>query len=216
MLHLLFAPLCATVAILIGELCGRQYVANACVIKPEFRQLWQSAIRLSVLNIWFISVFLHSVIDKLIVQQYTANPWYWSLPILILCQHVTYHGVHFAMHKWIYRIHQYHHKFNDYVVPVSGIAVSHAEFLLAYACPVILGLCLGKPTQWTLALFLATEYCATIFVHCGFLETSQHKFIVTPAYHCAHHGKCPNQNLSAPMLTFPDLFFKTQHHVKSV
>jgi sterol desaturase/sphingolipid hydroxylase (fatty acid hydroxylase superfamily) len=114
------------------------------------------------------------------------------------------------MHRWFYCIHRYHHQFNDYVVPVSGIAVSHAEFLLAYACPVIVGLCLGRPSKWTLAIFLALEYTATTVVHCGFIKSEQDKFIVTPAYHIAHHGRCPNKNLSAPMFTLPDLWFGTQ------
>lgn len=207
---LLMAPVIATASIIIGECASAPYVEAAIAKRPAIYLMWIDSIATSLCNIWCIGLPLHALIQSFIIQHYTPSPWFIALPVLVLTQHFLFHAAHFAMHKWLYSIHKYHHQFADTVTPASGIAVTAYEFLLAYSLPVIIGLMLGRPSPCVLAWFLSLEYAATIFVHSAFLESNQYKYVVTPAYHVAHHSKCPTKNLAAPLITWPDLLFKTR------
>ncbi len=210
MLWLLFAPVVATLCVIVGEIASAEYIEQAVQKRPDFYSLWLTAVLTTLGNIWGIGLPLHAAIHYFVLQHCTSRAWYIAFPLMIVTQHVLFHLAHYAMHRWLYRIHKFHHQYNETVFPASGIAVTVSEFLFAYSLPVIIGLAIARPAPPVLGCFLALEYACTIYVHSGFLSSKQYKYAVTPAYHCAHHSTCPNSNLAAPMFTFPDLMFDTQ------
>ena len=209
MLYLIIPPVFVTLCILFGQRLSREYTAKA----PEsFKTLEHLGFKVSMRNIWLVGMPLHYIVDTLVIKRHKPNSWHISVPILIIVQSFGYYFMHWIMHWYIYNIHELHHQFSQYVVPVAGICVSLKEYFFAYAIPVILAVFTSKCDSGSLTLFLMAEYGITIYIHCGFLDNTKmnSKYILTPGYHCAHHRRYYKRNLAAPIFTIPDLLFGTQ------
>ena len=114
---------------------------------------------------------------------------------LVLTQAIGYYSMHKRMHtdrSWWW-MHRFHHRYKAHTPPSAANAVTPAEFLLAYAVPVVGGMGLFATDR--LATFMAVGWMifANLVVHTPPLERLAERLLpkafVTTHDHMEHHRK---------------------------
>ena len=122
---------------------------------------------------------------------------------IVVIEAVLYYTIHKAYHevKGLYWIHSYHHKFNDIILPSTGMAVSVTEYVTAYLLPVVVGVMLVKPDETASFLCAVLIGLANLLIHTPWMESVQYPswILVTAADHMSHHRK-NRGNFGAPIL----------------
>ena len=111
-----------------------------------------------ILKNLYIKAFFYNIINLLLlgpIFYYYTITYFCNLEkefkientiFILYVQSVLYYLVHKLMHtSLVYRIHSFHHKFNNYVVATTANAVSVYEFIFAYMFPIIFPIMLIKP-----------------------------------------------------------------------
>tara|TARA_Y100000816_G_C26075356_1_gene565999 strand:- start:907 stop:1626 length:720 start_codon:yes stop_codon:yes gene_type:complete len=139
----------------------------------------------------------------------------YSTPLLLLTQNLGYAYIHNWMHKPVnHWIHTYHHLYNKntFVRPIAAHAVSHSEFMIAYAGPIMFGVFIFKPEKQALFITASSISVLNLLIH-----TPQEVFKITEPFfhhipepvknifvtnkkHFFHHEENPRSNYSAPLL----------------
>lgn len=113
---------------------------------------------------------------------------------IIVIQGFLFYLLHRAFHevKGLYWIHRYHHKFNTIVLPSTGVAVSAAEYLLAYILPILIAYRVMQPYA-TEAALLSSAFLMAIFNlldHTPWMQSISLPWIFVSAKdHMQHHRK---------------------------
>ena len=125
-------------------------------------------------------------------------------------QSLWYYAAHRAMHtQGLYWIHRFHHRFQKYICPVAGNAVTPLEFVLAYAAPFTVGGVLLAPDRVTIELLVHGIGFTNLLIHTPWLEEASRKvapeWLVSSWSHAEHHRKL-TLNYAAPTLNVDPLF----------
>ena len=98
------------------------------------------------------------------------------------------------------KIHEFHHEFDEIVIPSIGNAVTSSEFIIAYLMPFVLSAFLFHPTQITFIAAVGTVSMFNIGIHTyEFKDLRWIPGFVSPQQHIVHHTE-KTSNFSAPML----------------
>jgi len=112
---------------------------------------------------------------------------------------------HWAMHRQLYPIHRFHHRFNYIVLPSSASAVSIPEFLLAYMTPFIFAAWGSSSDKASSVVAVLMVITANLIIHTPALEEKFHRYMpwlfVSPEDHLAHHRQL-TCHYSAPIFHF--------------
>ena len=126
---------------------------------------------------------------------------------LLFFHNVCYYFVHKGMHRIVSlrKYHAFHHKFDKYIVPSIGNAVSTTEFMTAYVAPFILGSLIVNPNEVT---FLAPVSLIILFnniIHSReLIGLKWNKYFVSPKMHIEHH-EVRNKHYAAPIVNIDEL-----------
>ena len=108
------------------------------------------------------------------------------------------------MHKIdvLKKMHKFHHKFTNTLIPSIGNAVSVYEFTFAYASPFILASYLLDSNLITLNYAIKTVSFFNLMIHCNeFKNFKYYKMLVSPNDHLNHHKlKREKNTYSAPII----------------
>ena len=122
---------------------------------------------------------------------------------IVVIEAVLYYTIHKAYHevKGLYWIHSYHHKFNNIILPSTGMAVSVTEYVTAYLFPVVVGVLIAKPDETASFLCGVWIGLTNLLIHTPWMEVVRYPswIFVTAADHMSHHRK-NRDNYGAPIL----------------
>mmetsp|Transcript_2977 Transcript_2977/g.4762 ORF Transcript_2977/g.4762 Transcript_2977/m.4762 type:complete len:237 (+) Transcript_2977:100-810(+) len=120
---------------------------------------------------------------------------------LLLIHSIGYWYAHKTMHtSWLFWAHSFHHRFSAAVTPCVAMAVSPAEFLLAYMVPFIVGGLIVRPDRLSLLLAVCIISLSNLMVHTERCQGwNLPWFLVSADKHLQHHRR-PNKHYAAPTL----------------
>lgn len=112
----------------------------------------------------------------------------------VIVHSIGYYFTHRAMHTpALYWCHRFHHRFNKHICPVAANAVTPVEFVIAYACPFVLGAYLFSPDRQTARLLTHVIGFCNLCIHTPKLEGIAAKhcpvWLVGTHDHFAHHRR---------------------------
>lgn len=169
-------------------------------------ELYYKGLYYIILNVLVLSPIIYNFGYNIIINE---NAKFQLLDIfsIIFIQNIGYYFAHRVMHKKFYFIHEFHHRFKEYILPSSSFAVSISEFLFAYILPLFLGGFIIYPNRNS---FVLASYIISLFniiIHTQTLKNNSWiPFLVSPKKHITHH-EIKNKNYAAPLLDI-DLFLK--------
>ena len=140
-------------------------------------------------------------------KEYDRSLWQqvYSVVMFLLIENGLYYCAHWAMHRQLYPIHRFHHRFNYIVLPSSASAVSIPEFLLAYMTPFIFAAWGSSSDKASAVVAVLMVITANLIIHTPALEEKFHRYMpwlfVSPEDHLAHHRQL-TCHYSAPIFHF--------------
>ena len=86
------------------------------------------------------------------------------------------------MHTIVYlrKYHDFHHKFDKYIIPSIGNAVSTEEYLIAYVSPFVIGAYLFHPNEISFVIPIGLISVFNNIIHCSELRGITFKYISFP------------------------------------
>ena len=168
-----------------------------------YPNLYLESLHANFKNMILVGPITYSLVDNLILDHNSYNIQIINLSGLLLIHNSMYYMIHYLMHKpFLYKIHKFHHQYDNFLLPSFGNAVSIEEFLLAYMFPFITGAYYLKPNEITFILSISVIALLNIVIHTQDLENVKWvKYLVSPNNHITHH-KIKNKHYSAPLLNF--------------
>jgi sterol desaturase/sphingolipid hydroxylase (fatty acid hydroxylase superfamily) len=105
------------------------------------------------------------------------------------------------------KIHKFHHKFANVLIPSLGISVTPYEYTFAYVLPFVVGGYIVNPNLLTLNFAIGTISLLNIFIHCNELSNLKYyRYFVSPNDHFNHHKNIPNKNTyAAPLINIDNI-----------
>lgn len=142
------------------------------------------------------------------IKEYYTHRVLWqqaySVVMFLLIENGLYYCAH-SMHRQLYPIHRFHHRFNYIVLPSSASAVSIPEFLLAYMTPFIFAAWGSSSDKASAVVAVLMVITANLIIHTPALEEKFHRYMpwlfVSPEDHLAHHRQL-TCHYSAPIFHF--------------
>ena len=194
------------------------FIMDITISKKSFNQivaniplLYQQALNKIQTNMLIISPVMYAVIDRFLLD-HTNNEIKITTIVTILSIHgVGYYFVHKAMHQIhsLRKYHNFHHKFDKYMMPSIGNAVSTEEFLLAYISPFVVGAYLLRPNEINFVIPIALISVFNNIIHCKELEgVPWSVYFVSPEQHIIHH-EIRDKHYAAPIFNI-DYFVENE------
>lgn len=153
-------------------------------------------------NLVIISPLIYSVIDQTILShEYKFS--FFKYTGIILTQNILYFFSHREMHRnitYYAKIHRFHHEFEKLLIPSSGNAVTHSEFVISYAIPFFFGAYITHPTELTFVVSIGTISILNMLIHTNELkDVPWCPYLVSPSDHIKHHSE-KTKNYAAPLV----------------
>ena len=160
-------------------------------------------------NLLVLNPIYYDIIEKHLITNTDEGFNFLKYFCLLIIQSVGYYLLHYLMHnnRQLRKIHKFHHKFTDVLIPSIGTSVTISEYTFAYSSPFLLGSYLLNPSLITLSFAICTISLLNIIIHCNELTYLNYpKFIVSPLHHLIHHKNIPNQKTyAAPFLNIDNI-----------
>ena len=194
--------------ILGGSVCLFSFLLDKTYCKKSFElvcketpSLYIESMYANLLNMIVIGPITYSMIETIFINKFTFYIQPLNLSIILLFHNGMYYLVHYYMHKPLLNsIHKFHHKFDKYLLPSMGTAVSPQEFIIAYMSPFIISANYLRPNQITFITAISIISTLNMAIHTKELENMKwHKYLVSPFQHIEHH-KIKNKHYSAPLI----------------
>jgi hypothetical protein len=203
-----------------GGVCFISFLIDTSLCKDTYlkinqknQKLYLESLDANIKNMIIIAPITYSIIDNTLINKTTIQLNFLKLNELLLIHNFLYFIVHFFMHKpFLYKIHKFHHKFDDILLPSFGNAVSLEEFFLAYMFPFITGAYLVKPNELTFMSSIAIIAILNMVIHTQELENVKWiNFLVSPNQHI-HHHRVKTKHYAAPLLNL-DYFIENVNKI---
>lgn len=173
------------------------------------RNLLLKAYAYSTFNLLILNPIYYDVIEKHLITNTDEGFNFFKYSFLLIIQSVGYYLLHLLMHnnRQLRKIHKFHHKFTNVLIPTIGTSVTISEYTFAYSSPFLLGSYLINPNLITLSYAIGTISLLNIIIHCNELTYLKYpKLIVSPFNHLTHHKNIPNKNTyAAPFLNIDNI-----------
>ena len=109
------------------------------IVCKQTPELYIHGIFANLTNMFLIGPITYSVIEYCFIDKTTYYIQPLNLVSILLFHNCGYYITHFMMHKpLLCKIHNFHHKFDKFLLPSIGNAVSPNEFIIAYMSPFII------------------------------------------------------------------------------
>ena len=154
----------------------------------------------TTVNLLILNPIFYSIISKHLITNYESGFYFFKFIGLLIIQSIGYYLLHCAMHnnRQLRKIHKFHHKFTNVLIPSLGVSVTLMEYTFAYATPFILGSYMVNTNLTTLSWAIWTISLLNIIIHCKELTNIKYyKIFVSPFDHSNHHRNLPNKNTYA-------------------
>ena len=175
---------------MLGNIVDKTVAKNSYELMiKENSQLYKQAWNHISLNMVGIGPVVYSVIDIQFLE-HTYHIQLDNILYILLIHSLGYYYVHKSMHenKNLYKYHSFHHKFDKFLLPSIGNAVSPHEFMAAYLFPFIASAALLQPTEISFIIAIATISLFNLFIHCKEFENLElNTYMVSPQKHIEHH-----------------------------
>jgi sterol desaturase/sphingolipid hydroxylase (fatty acid hydroxylase superfamily) len=184
------------------ELLSWQTVHKLCTEQKGGRRLYIWAVLANLFNHLVLGAPTYTLAVILfcrhVFEYRTRMDWCTSIVrgVCVLLSHNTiYYLVHHFFHTagpYWYRFHKPHHKFHNFVPPMSANAVSLVEYMLAYVLPFAVGAAIFHPSSAELYWSVAYVSFCNILVHTPWLEALSRKvepMWVSTRGHLEHHRR---------------------------
>tara|TARA_E500000178_G_scaffold354105_1_gene421985 strand:+ start:1220 stop:1867 length:648 start_codon:yes stop_codon:yes gene_type:complete len=194
------------------------FIMDITISKKSFNEivhniplLYQKALRKIQMNMLIISPVIYTFTDQYLVD-HTNNEIKINTIVAILSIHgVGYYLAHKAMHQVdsLRKYHNFHHKFDKYIMPSIGNAVSTEEFLIAYIAPFVISAYLLRPNEVDFVIPIVLISIFNNIIHCKELETVPWSvYFVSPEQHIIHH-EIRDKHYAAPIFNI-DYFIENR------
>lgn len=171
------------------------------VVCKETPKLYIQSIFANITNMIVIGPITYSFIEIFFIDKTAFYLEPLKLIFILLFHNFGYYITHIFMHRPLLSyIHNFHHKFDKYLLPSIGNAVSPQEFILAYMSPFIISAVYVRPNQTTFITSISIISILNMAIHCKELEMIKWpKFLVAPFQHIEHH-KIRSKHYAAPLI----------------
>ena len=176
------------------------------------KDLYTSGMKTSLNNLLLYGPIFYLGVDNLLINDHTSNANLVETIEILLTHSVGYYCSHRLMHRsdLFRKYHNYHHKFNETLIPSIGNSVSIYEFTFAYMSPFIISASIFNPNINSFNLAILIVSFMNLVIHTPELsEKKWSNYFVSPKTHLNHHqGKNKNSTYSAPTLNLEFIFNK--------
>ena len=184
-------------------------VSSKQYLLAKDKKLLLKAYAYTTINLLVLNPIFYDIISTHLITNHDEGLFYFKYFGLLIIQAIGYYLLHFAMHnnRQLRKIHKFHHKFTNVLIPSLGVSVTLMEYTFAYATPFILGSYLVNTNLTTLSWAVWTVSFLNILIHCKELtELRYYKIFVSPFDHFNHHRNLPNKNTyAAPFINIDNI-----------
>ena len=173
------------------------------------RRLLMKGYGYTAFNLLILNPVFYDVIYYHLITNREEGFYFIKYVSLLVIQSIGYYLLHMAMHnnRQLRRIHKFHHRFKDVLIPSLGVSVTVAEYSFAYASPFIFGSYIVNTNLTTLSWAILTVSLLNIIIHCNELSNFKYYSIfVSPSDHAYHHKNIPDRNTyAAPFINIDNI-----------
>tara|TARA_E500000178_G_scaffold182425_1_gene181017 strand:+ start:903 stop:1544 length:642 start_codon:yes stop_codon:yes gene_type:complete len=181
-----------TIAYSIGAIMDLTISRNSFKkILENIPKLYDQALTKIKTNMLVISPIVYCINDQYLIDHSTYSIQYGNVLGILMIHGIGYYIVHRSMHvvSFLRKYHNFHHEFDEYIMPSIGNAVSTEEFLTAYIAPFILSAYILHPNETSFVIPIALISIFNNIIHCKELENVEwSKYFVAPKQHLEHHS----------------------------
>lgn len=171
-------------------------------LKNETQELYNEGISKSVTNLLFVGPSYHFILENFIISDHLSKPIFFETFSIVLIHSLGYYFFHRLMHRndLFRKHHNFHHRFNETLIPSIANSVSLPEFTFSYMVPFICGQFLINPNINSFNLAIIIVSFMNLIIHTQELANIEYSpFLVSPENHVNHHrGKNKGSLYSAP------------------
>ena len=124
-----------------------------------------------------------------------------NINFILILHSIGYFSAHNVMHtKYLWFAHKFHHTFSLNVSPVVAMAVSPAEYGIAYMLPFVIASLFVKPNNNELVISAGIVSFCNIIIHCPsirFISMYYPNWWVSPEKHLLHHSNKKSKHIAA-------------------
>ena len=173
-------------------------------LKTQSPQLYLKGLQSSAINLMLVGPSYYWCIQNWLPFDNLGHLSILDSSLLVFVHSIGYYSTHRLMHRsdLFRKYHQFHHQFNQTLIPTIGNSVSISEFTVAYMSPFILGYMLIHPNQESFNMGILIVSIMNLIIHTPELsKVSWSPWFVSPETHLKHHqGKNNRSVYSAPTL----------------
>ena len=171
-------------------------------IKSNSNDLYNQGMVKVFSNLLIIGPIYYLGIDKFVISDHYSNVNIIETFNIVLIHSFGYYCSHRLMHRsdLFRKYHNFHHKFNETLIPSISNAVSLPEFTFAYMTPFIIGALVVDPNINSYNFGILIVSCMNLVIHTPELVNIKYNnLFVSPKTHLNHHqGKNIKSTYSAP------------------
>ncbi len=171
-------------------------------LKDNSNDLYNQGMKKVFNNLLVVGPIYYLVIDNFVISDHYSNVNIIETFNIVLIHSFGYYCSHRLMHRsdLFRKYHNFHHKFNETLIPSISNAVSLPEFTFAYMTPFIIGALIVDPNINSYNLGILIVSFMNLIIHTQELSNIKYSnFFVSPKTHLNHHqGKNIKSTYSAP------------------
>lgn len=195
-----------TFALVLFEwLCWDKKWTEKLAKTPNIRKMYLQAIWTNLFHYIVIGPLSYAFAVIMALELGDSYPDYISVPGVLMTQAVGYALAHNFMHiPSNYWMHKFHHSYNEktFVRPIAANSTTIAEFLVAYAVPIVTGIIVFRPRVEVVFYIVASISFTNLCIHTPMDSLSMKwapNWMVTNDKHFSHHEKDLRMHYSAPI-----------------
>ena len=163
-------------------------------------------------NLIILGPLYYYFLENYIIKDYLSSVNLVETLSIVSIHSLGYYSSHRLMHRsdLFRKYHNFHHQFNDTLIPSIGNAVSSNEFTFAYMTPFVVGVLIIHPNLNSFNLGVWIVSFMNLIIHTQELENVKYNnYFVSPKTHIKHHqGKNSKSTYSAPIFNLEYIYGK--------
>lgn len=186
-------------------LCWDKKWTDKLARTPNLRKMYLQAAWTNIFHYIVIGPLSYAFAVIVCLELGESYSDYIAIPGVLLTQAVGYAMAHSFMHiPSNYWMHKFHHSYNEktFVRPITANSTTIAEFLVAYAVPIVTGIIVFRPRVQVVFYIVAAISFTNLCIHtpADFLSMKwAPEWLVTNDKHFHHHEKDLRMHYSAPI-----------------
>ena len=176
--------------------------------RKEVADLYNKAIFANIVHFVILGPAAYAIALYIVRSLGETTDWRIAFPGVMVCQGIGYASMHAFMHKKEnYWMHKFHHQYSEktFVRPIAANSVTTAEFLTAYALPLVVGIILFRPDDNVIFAVPTLVSLTNLLIHTPSECLDQSwmpSFMVNNLKHFHHHEQNLQKHYSAPIIDY--------------